>query len=296
MSDTTTNPADLEIVPVTYAVDKDVVEVAIRNGVVAQNGFEIGDNTVILPTPAGWTINQLDQRDFEDLPRFRDGTFEIVGVRSLAAYVNRYKTDDTLGWIHDVNGRGSAALVADLDLAEYVIDDLPTDSTSNRVHRATLVLRPTAQARRWGNALRSGTIDQETLLDLVVDGIAEIGEPDGATLRDLVADLHAVRNTSVRSVIRKGGGATVEVADNVALHAGTGNTVTVPETITVVLQPYASVSDVISFDIKIKPKVREEKVWFILTAPGLDVALTKLVGTIAADLAEATGIEPLWVP
>jgi len=273
-----------------------LVETAIDNGVLALDPQEVGDHTLVFPLPPGWTAAHVDVRLNEDLPRFRTGSFPLVGVRSLAAYVNRYKTDNTLGWLRDVNGVGPSALTADLQVADYVIDDLPTDSTSNREHHAVLVLRPTPQARRWGKVLAAGSVDQETLLDLVVDGIGEIADPDGATLRDLVADLHAVRNTSVRSVIRQGGGATVEVADNVALHAGTGNQVLVPDLIRVVFQPYASVPDQIVLDITVKPKVINDKVTFALSAPGLDGALAKLVSSLAEALTESTGFEPLWKP
>ena len=163
--------------------------------------------------------------------------------RRSPSYVNRYKTDATLGYVRDLNGRGATALTSDVEIANYVLDDHPADdaATGFREHIATLVLRPTAAARRWGSALAAKMIDQERLLDLVVDGIAEIAEPDGATLRDLVSDLHAIRTSSARSVLRTGGQATVEVADNVSLHSGTGTKVTIPEQITIVFTPYAVV-------------------------------------------------------
>jgi hypothetical protein len=81
----------------------------------------------------------------------------------------------------------------------------------------------------------------------------------------------------------------------VNLHGGKGTEITVPEKMSIVFQPFASIGDTIVLDVKIKPLIAANgKVTFALSAPSLDAVMTKLVSTIAEQLTEATTIEPLW--
>ena len=87
------------------------------------------------------------------------------------------------------------------------------------------------------------------------------------------------------------------MSDNVTLHGGTGNTVTVPEVITIVLQPYAGIDGTIVLPITIKPRITTaEKVQFRIEAPGLDDQISTTIATVRAQLDEYTEITPMWVP
>jgi uncharacterized protein YfdQ (DUF2303 family) len=295
---TTTDPHP-EPPAVSYDISSDVVDTAVRHAIAATETEPVGDYGRAFLIPEGYTLTLVDERDQSDpdAPHHRSGTFRFVGVLSIAQYVNRYKTDDTLCYLNDLNGTGIESLTRDTKIARVVIDDHPVDATAFREHIAELVLRPTAAARRWGPALAGHHLGQDELLDLVVDGIREIAKPDGATLRDLVADLHAIRTTSARSVIRTGGQATVETADNVTLHGGTGNQVTIPETITVIFEPFAGVPASIVLDITVKPRIgQDEKVRFLLTAPKIDEQIADVLAVVHSDLEEHTAITPMWVP
>ena len=297
---TTTDPESASLsTSVAYDIDSDVVATAVRHAIAATETELVGDYGRAFLIPEGYSLRIEDERTLSDpaVPHHRSGAFKFVGVASLAQYVNRYKTADTLGYLRDLNGQGSASLTKDVAIAEFFLDDHPVDATAYRAHTATLVLRPTAAARRWGAALAGAALGQDELLDLVVDGIREIGRPDGATLRDLIADLHAIRTTSARSVIRTGGQATVETAGNVTLHGGTGNQVTIPETITVCFQPFAGVEHSIVLDLTVKPRItREEKVQFTLVAPQIDEQIADTLEVVHASLVEHTDITPMWVP
>lgn len=308
MTDIDPTPYETELSPeavpgvgarATYDVDSDVVAEAVRNAVAAVEPVELGEHGVAFLVPDGWKLQLEDERSYSParLPEYRDLTLSFVGVRSLAAYVNRYATEDALGYIVDVNGKGTAPLVGDLEAAFYVLDDIPAPVglTARRCHRAKLIIRPTAAARRWGKVL-GRSLSQEELLDLVVEGITEIASPPGAELRDLISDLHAIRTTSAKSVIRTSGQLAVEVADRVTLHAGPGSQVEVPEKLTLVLAPFAGIGSTLQVDVLIKPKVSGETVTFVLTAPTLDERIASIIGEIAGHLTEATGIEPMWVP
>lgn len=282
---------------IVHAVNADVVGEAVLNGVMALEPEEVGDFGMLVTHPVGWVAEVIDTRKYEATPRYRADRLFFSRWQSLVEYVKRYQSADTLAYITDVGGLGPAALTADRSIVSVILDDHPVDGVANRSHTSGLTMRPTPAARRWGAALAVATIDQEALLDLVVDGITEIAEPPGAELRDLVADLHAVRTTEARSVIRSGGGSTVEVADNVALHAGTGNTLTIPEYITIVFQPWTAVDDRIVLRVKIKARIANgNRVAFSLTAPDLDDKLSEVVANIASLIGDATDLVPLWVP
>lgn len=259
---------------------------------------DVGDHTRAFLVPAGYQLHLEDVREHEDTPRAKAGVFSFVGVRSFAAYVNRYRLVDSLAWVKDLYGVGVKALTQDTRVVEVVFDELPTDEEAggdNRVHRAWLVLRPTAAARRWG-AVLDHPVDQETLIDVLTDGVGEIADPPAAELQDLARDLHSIRTTAVSQVVRTGGEGRIELSENVELRAGRGRQVTFPETVIVMFRPFAAHGDLFTIDVKVKAQVRDGRVMFTLTAPALDDQLAHLIGGIAGEVAEATGLDPLWTP
>jgi hypothetical protein len=264
----------------------------------------VGDHGLTVLVPDGYRTETIDVRTLEDLPRCRSGVFSFVGVDSFARYADRYSTSNSLAYVTDVYGRGTGLLTSPVTAVRLVFDDHPASvssdheldqQASNREHVATLVLKPTAAAARWGAAL-GHVVDQETFLDLVVDGIAEIANPDGARLRDLVSNLHAIRTTEVKSVLRTGGEGAIELAENVQLQTGTGNKVTFPEQIDLVFAPYAAIPDTITLPVRVKARVRQDHVVFELVAPDLDARIALLLGGIAGEVLERTGLNPLWTP
>lgn len=286
---------------VGYSVDSDVIRTAVQHAVAAVEAQPIGQHGLGFVLPEGYRLELQDARQWTDkqLPTVREQTTAFVGVRSLTAYVTRYRTDDTLGYVRDLTGIGRKVLTTETPAAAfYVIDDMPAAAgTAHRAHKATLTLRPTAAAIRWGTAFDCW-LEQDDLLDLIADGIGEIADPDGASLHDLIADLHAIRATAVKSVRRTGGQATVEVAENVTLHSGSGSTITVPESITLVFTPFAAIATKpVVLKVSVKPRVTAgNEMTFRLEAPGLADAISATVGELAAQLTEGTGIEPLWIP
>lgn len=302
----------------TFQGAGELVRDAVKNGHAAVAPREVGDHGLAFLVPYGYEVTTVNITDFEDedrLATFRTCSAKFVGVDSLARYVARYQTDDTLAYIRDVYGRGAAMLKSDTDAATVIIDDHPMNLDSpaakgsqdmlfgdaegpvgRRAHTAVLVLRPTAAAQRWG-AVLGGAIDQETFLNLVDDGIGEIAAPDAAVLRDLISDLHAIRNSEVKSVVRTGGQGAIQVNENVSLHAGTGTLVEFPERMTIVLQPFAAIPSRVTLELRVAPKVAPDgKVKFTLSCATLDDKLAEILGDVAADIAERTGLNPHWQP
>ena len=282
--------SDMDVLHTTASIVGD----AVHNGITAAEPIRVGDHGLLVRRPADWVAQVLDVRDQEDNPRERAGKFNFATVDSLIRYIERFKDGATLGYITDVTSKGVNALTSEVYAAHYVLDDFQMDPpVSNRKHQAHLVLRPTPAARRWGNAFQK-KLNQLEMVELVIDGTGEIAAPDSADLRDLISDLHAIRTASAKSVVRVSGGLAVEVTDNVALHAGQGNLVTVPESITLVLQPWTAVDATITVDVKVRPIITGETVLFGLSAPHLEEALNDVLRTIHSDLATGTGIEPFW--
>lgn len=283
--------SDMDVLHTTASIVGD----AVHNGITASEPIKVGDHGLLVRRPADWVAQVLDVRDQEDNPRERAGKFQFAGVDSLVRYVERFKDCATLGYISDVTSKGVLALTSEVYAAHYVLDDFVFGLTpvSNRKHQAHLVLRPTPAARRWGNAFQK-KLNQLEMVELVIDGTGEIAAPDSADLRDLISDLHAIRTASAKSVVRVSGGLAVEVTDNVALHAGQGNLVTVPESITLVLQPWTAVDATITVEVKVRPIITGETVLFGLSAPHLEEALNEVLRTIHADLTAGTAIEPFW--
>lgn len=284
----------------------DLIDTAIRNGLTATVEVPVGDHGLAFRKPNG-DVEIIDVRQFEDeprLPSFITEQAKLVSVDSLARYIARYRNDvTTVANITDPYGKGLGMLTSDTDVAWVTLDDhpLPGDDDDAQVvgrkaHTATLVLRPTEPAKRWGSALHAAHLSQEAFLDLIVDGITEIADPDGAVLRDLVADLHAIRTSEVQSVVRTGGEGSIELKENVKLHAGPGNRVTFPEQMTVTFTPFVGLSTPVVLTVRIKPTVGDTKVRFTLSCAHLDDAIAKVIGDLAAAIVEHTGLNPLWRP
>jgi hypothetical protein len=269
---------------------------AIEHAVAALEPIEVGDHHLLVRVPTGYATTLLDVRASEDLPRRVAHEQLLVGVDSLARYVDQHALADTRAYITDLYGSGTRALTADVRAVEVVIDDHHAGNVPDaREHRAVLVLRPTSAARRWGQALAGrARLSQEQFLDLVVDGIGEIVTPDGARLRDLASDLHAIRTAEVQSVIRTGGQGSIQLAENVRLSAGTGDKVEFPERITISFNPFAGIPANVTLDVQVRPTVESNHVAFSLHAATLEDELAAVLGEIAAEIIERTGLTPFW--
>ncbi len=275
---------------------------AIGHALDAAEPVEIGDHGILIRRTSSDVLEKVDERQFEDFPRSVSHTEKVVGVDSFVAYFNEFAdAERSRVYVADVYGKGVSLLVGPNQIAtgridDYAAPDAELDPRARR-HAVGLILTPTAAARRWGTALAKDTMSQEEFLDLVDDGVGEIADPDTAVLRDLVANLHAIRSTEVSSVIRSAGQGRIQLTENATLAAGSGNEVEFPSTLTLVLNPFAGLSDVITLVVKLAPSITDTgKVRFGLRAPVLDDALTTVIQALAATLAAETGRTPIWTP
>lgn len=255
---------------------ENIVAEAVANGIIAAEPVELGDHGLAMALPPGFNMQTFDVRQWEQRPRQITHTVKLTSIESFATYFQAHAVSGfTRLYAIDESAR-DLTLKADRKVAMAVFDDhggAIEDERFPRVglrqHVAELVLRPTVPALRWADVLsvEGVTLTQEGLLNLIDDGIGEIADPDAAVLRDLVADLHAVRTTGVQSVRRTGGDAAVTLTENVALRAGVGSQLTVPEQLTVSLVPWTiPTCGRIYARVKIRPALRDKAITFHLSS------------------------------
>lgn len=255
---------------------ENIVAEAVANGIIAAEPVELGDHGLAMALPPGFNMQTFDVRQWEQRPRQITHTVKLTSIESFATYFQAHAVSGfTRLYAIDESAR-DLTLKADRKVAMAVFDDhggAIEDERFPRVglrqHVAELVLRPTVPALRWADVLsvEGVTLTQEGLLNLIDDGIGEIAEPDAAVLRDLVADLHAVRTTGVQSIRRTGGDAAVTLTENVALRAGVGSQLTVPEQLAVSLVPWTiPTCGRIYARVKIRPALRDKAITFHLSS------------------------------
>lgn len=255
---------------------ENIVAEAVANGIIAAEPVELGDHGLAMALPPGFNMQTFDVRQWEQRPRQITHTVKLTSIESFATYFQAHAVSGfTRLYAIDESAR-DLTLKADRKVAMAVFDDhggAIEDERFPRVglrqHVAELVLRPTVPALRWADVLsvEGVTLTQEGLLNLIDDGIGEIAEPDAAVLRDLVADLHAVRTTGVQSIRSTGGDAAVTLTENVALRAGVGSQLTVPEQLTVSLVPWTiPTCGRIYARVKIRPALRDKAITFHLSS------------------------------
>lgn len=254
----TSELADVAIDPLPAFTGQ--VSEAIEHAVAAQDPIEVGDHHLLVRVPTGYSTQLIDVRDSEDIPRRVTATQRLVGVDSLARYVDQHRLADTRAYIVDCYGTGTKMLRTDTNAMTVIIDDHHAGNLPDtQSHRAVLVLRPTSAARRWGTAIEASHLAQDQFLDLVVDGIGEI-----------------------------------QLAENVRLSAGTGDKVEFPERITIAFAPFAGIPASVTLELQVRPTVHANHVAFSLHAATLEDQIANVLGEIAADFNERTGLNPLW--
>lgn len=284
---------------------EDIVAQAVANGILAAEPVDLGDHGLALALPPSYRVETLDVRQWETRPRQIAHTARITSIDSFATYFGAHaEADFTRLYAIDQFAR-SLTLKGDQKVAMAVFDDhghVALDVARPRVglrqHVAELVLRPTVPALRWADVLTVDGVSmtQDGLLELIDDGIGEIADPDAAVLRDLVADLHAVRTTGVQSVRRTGGDAAITLSENVALRAGAGNQLAVPEQLTVSLIPWTLPScGRIYARVKIRPTLREKSILFHLSSAEAPAMIADERGAIIASLESRLDVDALRV-
>lgn len=178
--------------------------------------------------PAGTTHEVIDLERFLPNPRRKTGRVSLHDGESFATYVVKHKVD------------GATTLYADVTTQKIVavLDDASTGDAGWRGHVATLDLKRTDAWQAWiqkDNQL----LRQVVFAEHIEDNLADIVEPDGATLLEIAQTFQAHTNVRFESsrLLQSGQRQFVYVEDTSAT-AGTKGDIEVPKELVLGLAPF----------------------------------------------------------
>jgi uncharacterized protein YfdQ (DUF2303 family) len=156
---------------------------------------EVGERYVVV-VPKGAKAEIVDLERYGLTPWRPSGDAQPKSLEAFIAYVQRHRTDLTTVWVEPLEGR----LVAVLNDHGHGQDAQWGDL------RATLVLPETPEWTHWMRRHRVYGSQRE-FAEHVQDGLAEIRQPDGATVLELVQDFQATVTAEFRTASRLDNGA-----------------------------------------------------------------------------------------
>lgn len=183
-----------------------------------------------LLAPYGSTVEVIDPEEYLDRPRRPHGTAHVQTVESFIEYTQRhFDTDMTTVWV---------------DMDRFVISALLNDHEGAGEppgwgdHRAQLALILTPEWQHWAG--KDGTLmAQAEFAEHIEDGVAEIQQPDAATMLEVAQTFQAKTAAQFRQATRLDNGATqFQYDEEVTAKAGTSGQMEVPTTMTLGIAPF----------------------------------------------------------
>lgn len=175
----------------------DVQAALLSNGAIAEHGLHALDHIdglhlSVLPSGDGaWAVGVEDLEEKLPHPREKRGGRSFTSADSFIAYVNRQKTDATV-----VYAAESGVLTAIID--DHQAASEPDSKAGWGRHVAKLERPLTLAWKAWRE--RSGKpMSQEGFAEFLETRMRDIGEPDGATLFELVRFFQASKSISFKS-------------------------------------------------------------------------------------------------
>lgn len=192
---------------------------------------------VLLPNPTGeasWDIRHPAD-EYRDHPRRATGDTTLFGPESFASRLGALAAPSDKGtWLY--GDQDSARIVA-------VLNDHEGAQAGWCDHRLILQLRPSPQWVTW--VTHSGRMmSQKEFADLVEDAMADILEPDAATLMEVVQHFHASTHRQFQSGHRVASGQTqLSYVEETRATAGSGSpgqagNLEIPTEIALGLEPF----------------------------------------------------------
>jgi len=206
---------------------------------------------------------------------------------SFIAYVNRFKTDETL--IFATVTDSSASLRAVLDYHG------PTDIPSRLAHVATFACQPTNEWQQWVKA-NGNKFDQVGFATWLEEHQDLIVSPPGADLLKFMETLEGKNHVRFNSAVRlQSGGAALQYDEDVELQ-GRVNTeagkMVLPNFIEAGIEPFQGVGKYkVRARLKYRIESRKLSLWFETVA--MHRIVRDAVAGVLQQVQEKTGIQPL---
>lgn len=231
--------------------------------------------------PEGYTIAPLALRP--ELPDRVHATVVFDDLDSFTAYVNRFKTPETLIFAN----RRSAQVCA-------VIDYHKGSTPEACVHRVGLIPSLTDEWTAWMGC-NNKPMSQEQFARFLEEWASNIAEPDSATMLEVASSLEATKAVRFKSSKRLSDGQReFQYVEDVQGQVAKG-TMVIPEKFVVGIRRLRS-----DYEHKItcrfRWRVAEEGLTLFYQMDRLDILLDELTDCMARSIKSETEIEPLFVP
>ena len=156
-----------------------------RSAVAAAASFDRELKGQFAVVPDGFKVECL--QDWQDKPNRHKADHRFVDVASLAGYLNKFATDDTL-------------LTADFAAGKVcaVIDGDSKDVPSHRDHKARFEAQQSDQIKAWLSISGKG-MSQVAFGLFLEDRAIDVIEPDAASVMDMVMTFDATKKVSFKS-------------------------------------------------------------------------------------------------
>jgi hypothetical protein len=246
--------------------------------------------------PEGYKTEPLVAAVDPPLPDHIKQVVSLGDTESFGAYVNRYKTPDTMLFSKISEGEGGASFLAILDYHKIRSE---SDSTqANRTnHKGKYDLPFSPEWKKW-RAASGNWMSQADFAQFIDDNMPDITRPNGADLLELALNFEARQRVHFSSTITPQSGARVlkytEEVDGESNTRGPEGTIKVPDTISLLLpvfyhgkkfeavaKLYYRVNSgklVISFAIRRPHEIVENSVRDIIKDITAETGITPLVG------------------
>ena len=234
--------------------------------------------------PEGGHLQELDLDRLRPNPRRAEGIVQMQTVGAFQRFVERHdRPEETTLW---VDGEEKEVIA--------VVDDHTNATPGWRRHRAILQLKTTPAWDHWLG--RDGRLmSQEDFAEHIEDGLADIVEPDGATMLEIAQSIQGTANANFKSAKRLANGQIgVEYTEEVRATAGTHGDLEIPERFNLGIAPFVG-EDAYEVQARLRYRVRNGDLvlGYRLDRPG-DV-LEDAVGGIADRLGQRFGLERVFV-
>lgn len=186
--------------------------------------------------PAGAQHKVIDLEQYELAPRRTKGVYSPHTVADLL----RFAEAQDAAPVDPTDGAGTTTAWVDLEAfrVEVVFNDAKPGEPAWRDHRALLQLKHTPEWKHWVS--QSGEyLDQLAFAEHLEDGIAEIIDPDAATMLEIAQSFHASRDVTFKSGQRLASGEVKFVNDEeITATAGKDGDIEVPQTFELAIAPF----------------------------------------------------------
>ena len=221
------------------------------------SGINLGENeipyVVLVPDGQGST-KLIDLTQYAPRPRSNMREMRVSDVPSFVAYVNKWKTDETVVTIAD-------------DQASAIIDyGRPAAGVGWGVHKCAVWFQHAPEWELWtGNA--DSWLTQRGFAEFLEENAGDVLDPDAAGLLEIVTDLEGHSNATLKNAVRLDNGQRelTYIEDiNVTSGSKAGNVV-IPTSIKVALRVYKHDAQPRALTALLKYKVVDGRVSFMFT-------------------------------